>query len=231
MSGPGWTSILTGVDADKHGIYANGGYSDIDRSYPTLPGRVHELDLPTATAIHWQPIQVSIIEDGVVNEAMVGTDLEVADAMSESLENGDYDLHFVHFDDVDGAGHSSGFSPDNPDYLDTVRVTDGYVGRLIDAIAARATRSDENWLVVVTSDHGGLGNSHGGVEPEIRAIPLIISGDGVSPGEFSGAGAVPGELDVGFVSHLDVHPTVMQFLGFPPQEDWDLDGEVRGLAR
>jgi predicted AlkP superfamily pyrophosphatase or phosphodiesterase len=229
MSGPGWTSILTGVDADKHGIFSNGGYSDIDRSYPTLLARAHELNLPTATAIHWQPIQLDIIEEGVVNEAMVGNDLEVADAMSEILENGDYDVHFVHLDDVDGAGHSSGFSPDNPDYLDVVRVTDGYVGRLTDAIAARATRSEEDWLVVVTSDHGGLGTSHGGVAPEIRAIPLIISGDGVSPGEFSGAGEVPGELDVGFVSHLDVHPTVMHYLGFPPQDDWGLDGEVRGL--
>ena len=188
VSGPGWTSILTGVDAEKHGIYGNSNYTDIDRSYPTLLGRAHGLGLPTSTAIHWQPIQLDIIEEEVVNEAMVGNDLEVTDAMSEVLETDDFDVHFVHLDDVDGAGHSTGFSPDNPDYLEVVGVTDGYVGRLIDAIAARATRDEEDWLVLVTSDHGGSGTSHGGVAPAIRAIPLIISGDGVSPGEFTGAG-------------------------------------------
>jgi predicted AlkP superfamily pyrophosphatase or phosphodiesterase len=230
VSGPGWTSILTGVDADKHLIVSNGGYDDIDRAFPTFLGRAHELGLPTATAIHWLPIQVNIIEDEVVDDVMIGTDAQVADLMSDVLETGDLDVHFVHLDDIDGAGHSDAFSPESASYLETVRITDGYVAQLTDAIAARDSRSDEQWLVVVTSDHGGLGSSHGGTEPEIRAVPLIIWGDGVVAGEFSGGGVVPGELDSGFVSHLDVHPTVMQHLGFPPEAGWNLDGEVRGLA-
>ena len=52
----------------------------------------------------------------------------------------------------------------------------------------------------------------------------------MSPGEFTGVSAVPGELDAGFVSHLDVHPTVMQYLGIEPQAAWVLDGVVRGLS-
>ncbi len=83
----------------------------------------------------------------------------------------------------------------------------------------------------MTSDHGGWGTGHGGITADHRAIPFIVSGDLVTPGEFSGADEIPGELDAGFVSHMDVHPTVMQFLGFPPQDAWDLDGQVRGLAR
>jgi len=85
--------------------------------------------------------------------------------------------------------------------------------------------------VVLTSDHGGIGTSHGGTGVETRAIPLIVAGDGVLTGEMTGSSEVPGELELGFVSHLDVHPTVMQFLGYPPQQDWELDGQVRGLAR
>jgi len=231
VSGPGWTSILTGVDADKHGIVQNGGYDDIDRSYPTFVGRAHELGLPTVTAIHWLPIQVDLIEDEVVNEAIFGTDGQVTDGMADALESGDYDVHFIHLDDVDGAGHSDGFSPVEPDYLEAIWITDGYVGRLIDAIDARATRAVEDWLVVLTSDHGGIGTSHGGTGVETRAIPFLVAGEGVVPGEMTGSSDVPGELDIGFVSHMDVHPTVMQFLGFPPQDAWDLDGQVRGLAR
>jgi len=230
VSGPGWTSILTGVDADKHLVVENGGYAGRDDRWPTMLRRAYDAGLPTATSIHWFPIQSEIIEDGVVNEAIIGTDSQVTAGMEELLEEGDFDLHFVHLDDVDGAGHSSGFDPNNAAYLESVRVTDGYLGRLIDAIAGRTSRSQEDWLVVVTSDHGGVGTSHGGITAEHRAIPLIISGDGVSPGEFTGVSAVPGELDAGFVSHLDVHPTVMQYLGIEPQAAWVLDGVVRGLS-
>jgi hypothetical protein len=229
VSGPGWTSILTGVDADKHLVVENGGYAGRDDRWPTMLGRAHDAGLPTATSIHWIPIQSEIIEDDVVNEVMIGTDLQVTDGMEEVLEEGDFDLHFVHLDDIDGTGHSSGFDPNNVDYLEAVRVTDAYLGRLVDAIAGRATRAQEDWLVIVTSDHGGVGTSHGGITAEHRAIPLIIAGDGVEAGEFSGAADVPGELDAGFVSHLDVHPTAMQYLGIEPQADWDLDGVVRGL--
>ena len=229
VSGPGWTSILTGVDADKHGIVGNGSYWDRDTRWPTMLARAHAAGLPTATSIHWLPIQSSIIEDEVVNEVLFGTDAQVTSGMEALLAEDDYDLHFVHLDDIDGAGHSYGFDPANADYLETVRITDGYLGRLIDAIETRGTRDAEDWLVVVTSDHGGVGNSHGGSEPEHRAIPLLIVGDGVAVGELGGSSAVPGELDIGFVSHLDVHPTVMHYLGLEPQDSWELDGEVRGL--
>lgn|GEM_PF-5711931 len=30
-------------------------------------------------------------------------------------------------------------------------------------------------------------------------------------------------------SHMDVHPTVLDFLGVLPVTDWDLDGDVLGL--
>ena len=229
VSGPGWTSILTGVDSDKHLVVENGGYGDRDGRWPTMLRRAHDAGLPTATAIHWIPIQSSVIEDGAVNEVTIGTDALVTQGMEQALEEGDYDLHFVHLDDVDGAGHRFGFDPEKTEYLEAIRVADGYLSRLLAALARRATRDQEDWLIVVTSDHGGVGTSHGGEGVEHRAVPLIIAGDGVIAGEFTGASAVPGDLDAGFVSHLDVHPTVMQYLGLGPQADWQLDGVARGL--
>jgi len=229
VSGPGWTSMLTGVDAEKHGIYANGGWTDINRDYPTLISRSHSLGLPTATAVNWLPIQENIIESEVSNEIVLGTDEEITVGMALLLEEEDFDVHFIALDDVDHAGHSYGFSPEEPDYVAAVETADERVGRLVSAIEGRPGRADENWLIVVTSDHGGLGTSHGGITAEYRAIPLIIAGDSVSPGELGGGGDVPGELDVGFVSHMDVHPTVMEHLGHPAEASWDLDGYSRGL--
>jgi predicted AlkP superfamily pyrophosphatase or phosphodiesterase len=228
VSGPGWTSMLTGVDADKHGIVENGGWDDMNRDYPTLIARAHDLGLRTATAVHWLPIQINIIEADVTDQTLVGTDEDVATGMADMLRDGDFDVHFAALDDVDHAGHASGFSVNVTAYRAAVATADAHVGLMLEAIAERTTRDEESWVVVVTSDHGGLGTSHGGVDADSRAIPLIVSGDRVSPEELTGAGNVPGELIAGFVSHLDVHPTIMAHMGYPPNDDWDLDGAVRG---
>ncbi len=220
VSGPGWASMLTGVDADKHLIYGNGGWDQFDRSYPTFIGRAHALGLGTAAAIHWLPIQTEIIEDDVIDVATPATDDElVTEGMEATLMDHDLSVYFVAWDELDAAGHGYGYGNEIPEYVATVERLDGYLGRLLDARDARTTRQDEDWLVVVTSDHGGIGTGHGGVSDEERTIPLIVPGPGITPGELPADG----------VSHLDVHPTVMQFLGFPPQPEWDLDGQVQGL--
>jgi len=229
VSGPGWTGILTGVDANKHGVDSNSDWADINRDYPTMISRAHSLGLSTATAIHWEPIHTYIIESGVTDTAILGDDQEVADQMSEVLENANHDLHFVHFDDVDQAGHAHEFSIHNPEYRAAIEVVDGQIGQLTAAIAARATRADESWLIIVSSDHGGEGTSHGGVNTENRTIPLILSGDNVRLGKLKGTNTIPGEHDVGFVSNLDIYPTVFAHFGHSPLPDWALAGQVRGL--
>ncbi len=221
FSGPGWTSILTGVDADKHLVYANGGYDDLDRSYPSFLQRARDLGFSTAASIHWLPIQTDILEDDVLDESTPATDdLLVAEGMADLLTDFDLDVNFVHLDDIDHQGHVGGFSIENPDYIAEIEEIDSEVGLIIDALEARPTRDEERWLVVVTSDHGGAGNAHGGQTDDSQRIPLIVAGDGV----------VAGELVEGTESHLDVHPTVMKYLGCPDEPDWRLDGEARALV-
>jgi predicted AlkP superfamily pyrophosphatase or phosphodiesterase len=231
LSGPGWASILTGMEASKHGVYGNDDCDRIDRRCPTLLARAKALGLSTMTAVNWEPIHTQLIESGVVDAAMVGTDAEVAATAVESLRRGSHHLHFVHFDDVDSAGHETGFTTQNPRYVEAIRTTDVYVGRLLDAIAARPTRSHESWLVVLTSDHGGSGTDHGAKDADNRTIPLVVFGDMVVTGELGFAsGDMPGALNVGFISHLDVHPTIMAHLGFPSHDDLGLDGHVLGCV-
>lgn len=147
--------------------------------------------------------------------------------MAELLETEDHDLHFVHFDALDATGHGTGFSPENEVYTGTLGRIDTRIGSLLTAIADRAGRDEERWLVVVTTDHGGQGLSHGGDTVPHRAIPLVVWGDGLGGGELTGAGEVPGELDVGFVSHMDVHATVLEHLGLA--SDAAVAGRPRGL--
>lgn len=216
VSAPGWTSILTGVSPKDHLVRVNGEYDDIDRKWATFPWRVRNEGGRTAGAVHWVDLGL-ILEPDAMDLLEMGDDDAVAEDMAEVLADGEHDLHFVHFDDCDHAGHSTGFSADNPDYIGAVEAIDARAGRLLDAIEARETRADERWLVVVVTDHGGDGTSHGFPFEGTLNIPLVVAADGVSPG------ALPEEG----LTHMDVAPTVLSWMGVPAVEG--LAGHVVGL--
>jgi phosphopentomutase len=61
----------------------------------------------------------------------------------------------VNFRDVEAAGANGGFSATNAAYKTAVTTTDGYIGDIMTALKARKTYSNEDWLVIITSNHGG----------------------------------------------------------------------------
>ena len=99
---------------------------------------------------------------------------------------------------------------------------------MIDTIDSRSERDKEEWLIMVTADHAGgwedrVGSNnfnHGDFTRSDRQIFLIIAGDKVVPGE------IPTDSKVA-VTHLDVYPTVMDFLDIEIKDEWDLDGRSR----
>ncbi|MCB9760468.1 MAG: alkaline phosphatase [Alphaproteobacteria bacterium] len=218
-SGPGWTSVLTGVEVSRHGITANGDYDDRNTAYPSFLYRVKDaLGLSTAASIQWTPIY-EILEDDAVDQAWSGSEAEVTAQMAGGLRSGLYDVHFVHFDDVDAAGHASGYTAASDTYLTAVEQADADIGVLLGAILDRPTIAAEDWLILVTSDHGGTeGGTHGCRSDDCRTIPFYAAGPSV-PNE---------QLDV--ASHLDIHPTVLEFLGLDPG-DYTLDGVAVGGLR
>lgn len=219
-SGPGWASIMTGVDADKHGVTSNDTevLEAHNPAYPSFLERAHEqLGLRTVAAVHWVPVLLLTLDDAL-DEVALGHDESVTHQMRDFLTVDDYDVHFVHLDDPDAAGHSTGFSADNPLYLEAIESCDTFVGQLLEGILARPTVAEEDWLVVVTTDHGGSATSHGPMDADNQTIFLVVAGASVTP-ELRGSSA----------THMDVHPTVMAFLGLAPTEEWGLDGQVVGL--
>ena len=67
-------------------------------------------------------------------------------------------LTFVHCDHVDSGGHK--FGDDTSEYYQAVAKADALVGRMLAALndAGIADRT----IVLITSDHGGVGKKHGG---------------------------------------------------------------------
>lgn len=218
-SAPGWTSIFTGVQSAKHGVPANGEYAARDDAYPTFVKRAKdELGVTTALAYQWVDIGARIVETEAVAEASWADDPEITAWMLERLAEGDHGLHALVLDDVDHAGHEFGFSAEAQGYLDAIAVADTQLGQIVAAVAARP--DDEAWLLVVTTDHGGTAEgSHGDLVEDCQKIFVVVHGDGVTGGE----------LPAIETTHLDVHPTILEFLGLDIDAAWDLDGTVRGL--
>ncbi len=118
----------------------------------------------------------------------------------------------VYFGDLDGAGHRFGWL--SPEQVATMAEINRGVEVVFTAI--RETAMKDNTIVIVTSDHGGLGKSHSAGRPEDRVIPWAIWGPGVKRG--AGLGQEPGQR----VRNMDTASTALHVLGIATQPaEWD----------
>ncbi len=181
ISGPGWSAILCGVLSEKHLVTDNDFAGNNYAAYPTFLSRLESADseLNTVSICQWDPINDEIVDGGADVIINTGSSAETRDEAMIVLGGSDPDAVFLHFDDVDYAGHGSGFSPENPAYIQTIEEVDDYIGEVIYTLLARPGYAEENWLVLVSSDHGGVGYSHGGVSLEHQNVIFIASGDAV----------------------------------------------------
>ncbi len=220
-SGPGWSSILCGVWVDKHNVpiksFSNPNYGQ----YPHFFTRIKENDpsMYLASIVQWSPINTYIVPDDDTDFESSGSGASVASQAAALLATEDPDVLFLHFDDVDGAGHSYGYSPASSGYLADIEGFDTHIGTVVTAIQNRPNYPLEDWLIVVTSDHGGSGTGHGGQTAGERTIFIIAGGNAacletVSPGP--GMTAIP--------------PTVMHHLGIPVAPAWGWEDGPFGLT-
>lgn len=228
LTGPGWASNMTGVWADKHGVFGNPDIPSIRvGEYPHFFRRIREL-MPSASLASFAMgmINVSMLQPGDADEVLTifsGTSLEQDEtrvrAAVEFLTTQQPDVTFVYLGNTDPAGHSFGFGPRIPKYMEALTVVDDQIGRLLDAVRARPSIADEDWLVVVTADHAGTGNHHGNQTLEERLIPLIVSGGAVRTGELVSPG--PGQTAV--------PPTVLRHLGLNVDPAWGWESDAFGF--
>ena len=236
ISGSGWATFVTGVHWDKHGVPDN-SFSDTNfAAYPHIFSLVNEA-LPDATVAGcqvWAPIEVGLVLpsdpdfhsfydydeyssdyfDEASGDRYCGAD--VADWAATE----DADLYVIMFGDTDGVAHGWGYGADYPVYQTEVTEVDGYLLEILEAIDGRPNRAEEDWLILLTGDHSGEPTLHHGYNiPEHRQMPLLVSGDGVVPGEIWPAPEA-----------VDIVPTALNHLGvdLAAYPEWDLDGEVIG---
>lgn len=82
------------------------------------------------------------------------------DAMLDRINKGD-DVVAGIFHNNDSNGHNTGFSNENPNYVNSIRTSDLYTYEILQAIKNREKAYNEDWLIIVANDHGGSKNGHG----------------------------------------------------------------------
>ncbi|MCX4719619.1 alkaline phosphatase family protein [Streptomyces virginiae] len=195
-SGPGWSTIATGVWPDKHGVKDN---SFIGKNYAAHPDFLTRIEnakpaLNTYAAADWEPI-TSTDQNGPIFSSKVDKrlslkgdrdgyrteDPKVAAAAAAELRDQNPDAAFVYLGEIDAAGHSYGAA--SQQYLDTIARVDTLVGQLLTAVKNRPTYAQENWKILVSTDHGHTDSGgHGGSTIQERGTFVIAKGPGIPAG-------------------------------------------------
>lgn len=214
ISGPAWTSLLTGVHSEKHRVYDN-NFKFRNKSYKTIYSILKEMDpnLRVVAHSHWKPIITKIFEKGLLKSKSSGKDLKMTQNLIKDINSNIGDLYFIQFDDIDAAGHKYGYSVKSKKYVECIEERDKMVGEIM--IAVNDHCNNEDWLVCVVSDHGGSGHGHGKPILDDLTIIFIIWGKSIKN---------RGEIltnDDERVEIVDIVPSIAKFLGIQPQSDWD----------
>ncbi|MDR3293919.1 MAG: alkaline phosphatase family protein [Clostridiales bacterium] len=163
VTGPGWTSLFTGTWAKTNGVKNN--EATLKPEVRTIIFTLNALGISAQFFYSWQPHGDIIYKNEreayptafvcAYNDA--GTVKEVINAV-----NCNVDAVFCVLEHTDEAGHGYGYYLDKPEYVQAVESCKTDANAIINNIENRSTYDSEDWLIILTSDHGGIFKKHGG---------------------------------------------------------------------
>lgn len=195
LSLPGWTNLTSGAPPEISGITTNWYEGRVQVDSVLDEAKAEGLTTAVAGERSWRMLYGDVIDTGAfARDDADRADARLADRAVQILEEEPPDLLIVHLPEVDRRGHESGVGPE---YLRAAEQADELIGRVADALPTGAA-------LIVTADHGHIEDGgHGGPEPEVLRVPLVLSGEGLVPG-------ARGEVAQG-----DVAATIAALLGLP----------------
>lgn len=241
VSAVGYNSLLTGTWANKHNVYTNRienpnyAFWDIFRI-----ARHQNPDISTALFSTWQDNRTRLVGDGLpeaggskLDYAFDGLELDetrfphdearqfiraIDDAVSTEaahyIRDVGPDLSWVYLEYTDDIGHRAGHGDE---FEAALAIIDTNVGKIWEAVQERQKSHDEDWLVIVTTDHGRdeeTGKSHGGQSLRERTTWIAANSQRLNR-NFEN---LPGIVDIlpSILDHLAIVP--------PPRIAAQLDG-------
>ncbi|MCJ8209589.1 alkaline phosphatase family protein [Mucilaginibacter sp. RS28] len=242
ISAVGYNSLLTGTWVNKHNVPDN-DIKEPNYHYPTI-FRLFKDQYPQkkiGVYSSWTDNRTKLVGDNLpqtgqlkVNDFADGYELDtihfkhdkqrdfmhrideqVISKASEAIKTKAPDLSWVYLEYTDDMGHMYG---DSPQMEEAVKKLDQQLTSLYQAINYRKKQYHEDWLLVVTTDHGRdekAGHNHGGQSDRQRTTWMITNNHNLNSYAQSGDAAI-----------VDIMPTLARFLkvNIPDSTRREVDG-------
>ncbi len=239
ISAVGYNSLLTGVWVNKHNVKGN-SIREPNYNYPTIFKKFKENYPHKTIAVYstWLDNRTKLVGENLAATGHLQLDyhfdgLEIdtlsyphdkksdyikkidqavtAYAANEVITKGP-DMTWVYLQYTDDMGHRFGESPQ----MDAgIQEADRQVGLIWEAIQKREKIENEEWMIIITTDHGRKvgGRGHGGQSDEERATWMV------SNKKFNAISKnTPGVVDI--------FPTIVNFMdiAIPKNQAMEIDG-------
>lgn len=194
MSGPSWTTMVTGVLPPVHNVFDNDFTRHRIAEYPDVLTRVRAHGLATYAAAGWPPLVSAasggpvFLGGGLLPNDDPGHDLAAWDTTDDTITADACRVlagpdcpaaAFIYLGAPDVNAHELGVGPA---YVTSIERSDLRLGRILDTIEARGSYAEEEWTVIVATDHGHLDEGgHGGDSPEERTAWIAAAGASLPP--------------------------------------------------
>lgn len=243
ISAPGYNNLITGTWGNKHNVWGN-SIKKPNYNYWSAYRFVEEIAPEKHTAIFstWLDNRTKLVGEGLeaTNNLMIDyhfdgfehdtntfphdkerlfihkIDEHVVNEASRYIREIGPDFSWVYLEYTDDLGHKFGNSEETDE---SIRIADGQVGKIWEAIQHRMNTLGEEWMIFVTTDHGRSaesgGKNHGGQSDRERNT-WIVMGNGSPNAYFN-------NYQNGIV---DILPTALNFMKIdvPRERLMELDG-------
>lgn len=189
-SSANWASVIGGAGPEQHGVTSN-DWQVGEFNFPTsatgsggfFPSIFQVLsdqkpEWEVGSVYHWEGFGNLYDHRFVDYDAHGKGEDETAALAVAYIKTKRPRFLFVHLDNVDHAGHAYGHG--TPKYYAAVAKADALIKGILQA-TVEAGIEDET-VILVTSDHGGVGKGHGGETLSELEIPWIAYGKDIKPG-------------------------------------------------
>lgn len=208
ISAVGYNSLLTGTWANKHNVWGN----DIkapNYSYWSIFRFLRKSSPSAKLGIYstWEDNRTKLIGEGLAETGFLKMDFSfdgfevdtltyphdsdkkyiqkidnlVSYEAAYQLKTIAPDLSWVYLEYTDDMGHRFG---DSPELAEAVALADEQVGRIYESIRYREEKLGEEWLILITTDHGRKaedGKDHGGQSDREREIWMVTNAKELNP--------------------------------------------------
>ncbi len=200
-------SMAHSVTPQRHGILTN-SYVPQVRPIDGIFEKIKAAGGISAMLYGWEPIR-DIATPGALKFSKYtnayqeeSCDTVLTYEAEELIERYKPDFIFLYMVETDEkGGHDNGWMSD--EYLNRVAIGIDNANRLIE-------KYGDEYTVIIMSDHGGHGRTHGSDLDEDMIVPLFIYGSDFVPGE-----------NLNNVSLLDIAPTIAAVMGIAQDPDWE----------